>query len=98
AFHSSIFMFVSLDSIVKHNDFEKISIEDFNATPSSAMRFVNISQEEIKERIESIGKKILALIVHVIEQAKVAAQRVLSGTKSVEDKTDELIVKAKSLI
>ncbi|MFO5795581.1 hypothetical protein, partial [Klebsiella pneumoniae] len=61
------------------------------------MCFVNISQEEIKERIESIGKKILALIVHVIEQAKVAALRVLTGIKSVEDKTDELIEKAKSL-
>ncbi|ATN94834.1 hypothetical protein fnug_113 [Pseudomonas phage fnug] len=95
---SAAFMHVTLESIDKLIGFEKISIEDFNATPSSAMRFVNISQEEIKERIESIGKKILALIVHVIEQAKVAAQRVLTGIKSVEDKTDELIEKAKSLI
>ncbi|MFO5979675.1 hypothetical protein ACLBSL_33935, partial [Klebsiella pneumoniae] len=54
---SAAFMHVTLESIDKLIGFEKISIEDFNATPSSAMRFVNISQEEIKERIESIGKK-----------------------------------------
>ncbi|MFO5836764.1 hypothetical protein ACLBSM_32225, partial [Klebsiella pneumoniae] len=51
-----------------------------------------------KKRGVSIGKKLLALIVHVIEQAKVAAQRVLTGINSVEDYNDELFEKAKSLI
>lgn len=95
---AAAFMHVTLESIDKLLGFENISTEDFNATPNSAMRFVTISQEEIKERIEKIGKKILTLIMHVIEQAKLAAQRVLTGIKAVEDKTDELIEKAKSLI
>ncbi|QBX32255.1 virion structural protein [Pseudomonas phage PA1C] len=63
---------------------ERVSIEALLTDPT-------ISQESLVDRLKEVGRKILELIEKIIDEAKLLAQRVISGISSTEKKTEELL-------
>ncbi|MBG7006434.1 hypothetical protein I5G20_13710 [Pseudomonas aeruginosa] len=94
---SAAFMDVALESIDRYLGRKDISNEKYDASPRSAMTFIQPSLEDLGERLEALGKKLLALIIKFIDEAKAFGQRMLSGINSTLTETDELIDKAKKL-